>query len=79
MLLLLLVCRCPPKRPWQLYLRRPPSEGTPSLEERIEAANKLMYKSDIEQMLELMRVYYQEGAVSDAMHAWEGRMIRSRR
>jgi hypothetical protein len=53
--------RCPPTRPWQVYLRRPPLSHDVSLSARINAADKLMSKNDIEYLLELLMLYETEG------------------
>ena len=56
-------CRCEPTRPYQMYMRRPPPAGAGSLEERTQAADKLMRLHSNVQLMELVRVYKEEGAV----------------
>ncbi|GAX80751.1 hypothetical protein CEUSTIGMA_g8186.t1 [Chlamydomonas eustigma] len=55
------VYKCPPTRPWQVYLRRPPLSHDVSLSDRIISADKLMAKSDITYLLELLMLHETEG------------------
>eukprot|EP00955_Chlamydomonas_euryale_P059433 357392-Chlamydomonas_euryale.AAC.5 len=61
----LAAARSPPLRPWQVYIRRVPPEGTALARERAKHAAKLMQRSDIESMLNLLWVYCEKGPRRD--------------
>ena len=52
-----------PTRPYQTYIRRAPPEGTPTREERAEAADRLMRLHSNEELSALVTLYKDKGPV----------------
>lgn len=55
--------RCPPRRPIQFYLRRPPPPDHPTLRARCTAANALMEASNRTVLENIVRTCQQQGPV----------------